>query len=84
MPPAHGRSVDGPHNIEEEPCPRLGRLVVDIGVDPATDKRQQARRRFKTVDEATDEYTKIKGEARAGTFVGQSTLTIAQACAEWL
>ncbi|WP_203935840.1 tyrosine-type recombinase/integrase [Planosporangium mesophilum] len=57
---------------------------MDVGTDPATGKRRQVRRRFKTVDEAVAEYAKLKGEVRTGTYVGQSSLTVAQACENWL
>lgn len=59
-------------------------LVVDIGTDPATGKRRQTRRRYATVDAAVAAYNEIKSEARQGTYVGRSAVTVAQLCADWL
>ena len=59
-------------------------LVVDIGTDPATGKRRQSRRRFKTLDEALEEYSKIKGAVRDGSYVGKSTTSVAQVVNDWL
>lgn len=59
-------------------------LVIDVGSDPATGKRQQARRRFKTAEEAVREYAKIKAQTHEGTYVGRSTVTVERVCADWL
>jgi hypothetical protein len=59
-------------------------LVVDVGADPATGKRQQTRRRYQTVDEAIAAYGKIREQAREGTYVGRSTLTVKRICDDWL
>lgn len=59
-------------------------LVVDVGTDPATGKRRQTRRRYATVDAAVAAYNEIKSEARQGTYVGRSAVTLAQLCADWL
>jgi hypothetical protein len=59
-------------------------LVVGIGIDPATGKRRQTRRRYKGADEAIKAYARIKREADEGTYVGRSAMTMAQICADWL
>lgn len=59
-------------------------LVLDVGIDPATGKRRQTRRRFKTADEAIDAYAKIHTSTRNGTYVGQSGITVAKACQDWI
>lgn len=59
-------------------------LVVDVGINPATGKRKQTRRRYKTIDEALEAYNKIKVEARQGTYVGKSPVTVRQLCTDWL
>jgi integrase len=59
-------------------------MVVDGPADPATGKRRQIRRRYKTADEAIEDYAKIKKETSDGTYVGRSTLTVQQACDNWL
>lgn len=59
-------------------------LVVDVGINPATGKRKQTRRRYKTADEAIAAYNEIKTEAREGTYVGRSGVTVEQLCGDWL
>jgi integrase len=59
-------------------------IVLDVGVDPATGKRQQTRRRFTTEDEARDEWAKLRSQTKSGTYVGRSALTLAAVVEEWL
>jgi integrase len=59
-------------------------LVADVGMDPATGKRKQTRRRYRTVEDAIEAYNKIKNEAREGTYVGRSGITVEQVCDNWL
>lgn len=59
-------------------------IVLDTGQDPATGKRRQVRRRFKTIDAADDAYTTMRAEVRAGTFTHRSAKTVETVCAEWL
>jgi integrase len=59
-------------------------LVVEAGLNPKTGKRRQARRRFKTIDDAVDAYAKIHTEAASGAFVARTSLTVDQLCRDWL
>jgi integrase len=59
-------------------------VVLDVGVDPATGKRRQTRRRFTTEDEARDEWAKLRSQTKSGTYVGRSALTVAAVVDEWL
>src|SRR6478609_8727952 len=57
-------------------------LTVDTGI--VDGKRKQLRRRFRTEKEARAELAKIQGQVADGTYVRPSTLTIDQACTDWL
>ena len=59
-------------------------LTVDAGVNPQTGKRQQVRRRFGTEKEARAALAEIGNGVTTGAFVSRSTLTVEQACAQWL
>jgi len=59
-------------------------MVIDLGPDPATGRRRQSRRRFRTATEARDAYAEIRSTVRAGTHVRRSRETLAQAAAAWL
>ena len=59
-------------------------LVVDIGDDPATGKRRQSRRRFRTAQEARDAYAEIRSSVKAGTHVPRSHETLEAAAGAWL
>lgn len=59
-------------------------IVLDAGQDPATGKRRQVRRRFKTADEAKTAYTTMAAEVQAGTFVHRSSSTVEAVCRDWL
>lgn len=59
-------------------------VVIDAGHDPATGKRRQVRRRFKTIDEAKTAYTTMAAEVQAGVFVHRSSSTVEAVCQAWL
>ncbi|RIK16418.1 MAG: site-specific integrase [Acidobacteria bacterium] len=59
-------------------------IVLDAGQDPATGKRRQVRRRFRTEDEAKSAYTTMAAEVQAGTFTHRSAKTVESVCEEWL
>jgi integrase len=59
-------------------------LVVDVGLDPATGKRRQTRRRFRTVTEAADAYAAIRSAASGGTYVVRSGVTVQEVIDGWL
>ncbi|WP_406817392.1 tyrosine-type recombinase/integrase [Mycobacterium sp. M23085] len=59
-------------------------LRVDGGVNPATGKRQQVRRRYKTEAEARRALAAISDEAVNGRFVARAAVTVEQVCAQWL
>jgi integrase len=59
-------------------------LVIDVGDDPATGQRRQARRRLKTVEEAIEAHAEIRKQARTGSYSPRSTLTVGALCQEWL
>jgi integrase len=59
-------------------------VTVDAGINPATGKRQQIRRRYASEKEAKKALAVTQSSASAGTFVGRSNLTVEQACANWL
>ena len=47
-------------------------------------KRKQLRRRYRTEKEARAALAEIQGQVNRGSYVQPSTLTVKQACAEWL
>ena len=57
-------------------------LTVDTGVIDG--KRKQLRRRYRTEKEARAALAEIQGQVNAGSYVQPSTLTVEQACADWL
>jgi integrase len=57
-------------------------LTVDTGT--AEGNRKQLRRRYRTEKEARAALAEIQGQVNAGTYVQPSTLTLEQACADWL
>ena len=57
-------------------------LTVDTGT--AEGKRKQLRRRYQTEKDARAALAEIQGQVNAGTYVQPSTLTLEQACADWL
>ncbi len=59
-------------------------VTVDAGINPVTGNRQQIRRRYASEQEARKALRDTQSSAAAGTFVSRSTLTVEQACANWL
>lgn len=60
-------------------------FVADIGVDPSTGKRKQARRRgFATKREAQDELTRLLSSVAEQTFVAPQRQTVGEFFEEWL
>jgi len=57
-------------------------LTVDTGI--VDGKRKQLRRRYRTEKEARAALAEIQGQVNAGAYVQPSTLTVEQACADWL
>jgi integrase len=57
-------------------------LTVDTGY--VNGKRKQLRRRYETEQEARKALAEIQGKVSSGTYVQPTTLTVEQACAEWL
>jgi len=57
-------------------------LTVDTGI--VDGKRKQLRRRYRTEKEARAALAEIQGQVNAGSYVQLSTLTVEQACADWL
>lgn len=59
-------------------------LRTDGGVNPATGKRQQVRRRYNTEAAARRALAAIGDEAITGQFVARKTATVEQVCEQWL
>lgn len=59
-------------------------LTVDVGFNPQTGRRQQARRRYATEREARTALAEIADAAAKGRFVSKSTVTVDQLCADYL
>lgn len=59
-------------------------VIIDAGVSPATGKRRQARRRFRTADEALTALTEIRAASKTGGYAVRSSLTLASLCESWL
>ena len=57
-------------------------LTVDTGI--VDGKRKQLRRRYRTEKEARAALAEIQGQVTSGTYVQPSTLTVDQACNDWL
>jgi integrase len=57
-------------------------LTVDTGY--VNGKRKQLRRRYETEQEARKALAEIQGKVSSGTYVQPMTLTVEQACVEWL
>jgi integrase len=81
QPPPQIRGVEPARRVGSEPVVRY-RLTVDTGI--VDGKRKQLRRRYKTEKEARAALAEIQGRVAAGTYVQPSTLTVEQACADWL
>jgi integrase len=60
------------------------RIVVDLGVVPATGKRRQLTRTFGARREAERELARILNEVNRGTYAGPTKLTVETYLSEWL
>ncbi|WP_235632051.1 Arm DNA-binding domain-containing protein [Mycolicibacterium rutilum] len=79
--PPQIRRVELARRAGSKPVVRY-QLTVDTGV--VNGKRKQLRRRYRTEKEARAALAEIQGQVNAGTYVQPSTLTIENACADWL
>ena len=59
-------------------------VVVDVGVNPVSGERRQARRRYRTEAEARAGLTELQAKAQAGAFVSRSALTVDRVCADYV
>ncbi|MGW3690145.1 tyrosine-type recombinase/integrase [Streptomyces sp. NPDC005125] len=60
------------------------RFVVDVGIDPATGKREQLTRTFDTLKEAKAEYARLTNRRHEGTFVPPNKITVNEWLDQWL
>lgn len=81
--PPQIKKIELATRVKGKPAVRY-QLTVDTGVDPETGRRKQFRKRFKTEDAARDELSKILSNVAQGTHVHDSSLTVDNACANWL
>jgi len=51
-------------------------IVLDAGMNPATGKRRQVRRRFVSEAGATEAYARMSADVTAGVFTTRSTKTL--------
>jgi integrase len=79
--PPQIRRVELARRVGSKPVVRY-QLTVDTGM--VDGKRKQLRRRYNTEKEARAALAEIQGQVATGTYVQPSTLTIEQACADWL
>jgi integrase len=79
--PPHIRRVELARRVGSKPVVRY-QLTVDTGI--VDGKRKQLRRRYNTEKEARAALAEIQGQVATGTYVQPSTLTVEQACADWL
>jgi hypothetical protein len=79
--PPQIRRVESARRSGSKPVVRY-QLTVDTGT--ADGKRKQLRCRYRTEKEARKTLAEIQGQVNAGTYVQPSTLTVEQACADWL
>jgi integrase len=79
--PPQIRRVELERRAGSKPVVRY-QLTVDTGT--VDGKRKQLRRRYRTEKDARAALAEIQGQVRAGTYVQPSTLTLEQACADWL
>lgn len=79
--PPQIRRVELARRTGSRPAVRY-QLTVDTGT--VDGKRKQLRRRYRTEKEARAALVEIQGQVNAGSYVQPSTLTVEQACAEWL
>jgi integrase len=79
--PPQIRRVELARRAGSKPVVRY-QLTVDTGT--ADGKRKQLRRRYRTEKEARAALAEIQGQVTAASYVQPSTLTVEQACADWL
>jgi integrase len=79
--PPQIRRIELARRVGSKPVVRY-QLTVDTGT--ADGKRKQLRRRYRTEKEARAALAEIQGQVAGGTYVQPSTLTVEQACADWL
>jgi integrase len=79
--PPQIRRVERARRTGSKPVVRY-QLTVDTGI--VDGKRKQLRRRYRTEKEARAALAEIQGQVASGTYVQPSTLTVEQACADWL
>jgi integrase len=79
--PPQIRRVELARRVGSKPVVRY-QLTVDTGI--VDGKRKQLRRRYNTEMEARAALAEIQGQVATGTYVQPSTLTVEQACADWL
>jgi integrase len=79
--PPQIRRVELARRVGSKPVVRY-QLTVDTGM--VDGKRKQLRRRYNTEKEARAALAEIQGQVAIGTYVQPSTLTVEQACADWL
>ncbi|MEV0250110.1 site-specific integrase [Nocardia sp. NPDC050712] len=59
-------------------------VTAEAGTDPETGKRRQTKKRYRSEAEARDALADTSMAVRRGTYVPNSTLTVEQACEDWL
>ena len=79
--PPQIRRVELASRVGSKPVVRY-QLTVDTGI--VDGKRKQLRRRYRTEKEARAALAEIQGQVTAGTYVQPSTVTLENACADWL
>jgi integrase len=79
--PPQIRRVELTRRAGSKPVVRY-QLTVDTGT--VDGRRKQLRRRYRTEKEARAALAEIQGQVNAGSYVQPSTLTVEQACADWL
>lgn len=60
------------------------RVKVDVGVNPETGVRQQAKRHCRTEAEARKLLAELQNKAITGTYVSPSKITVEQVCANYI
>lgn len=79
--PPQIRRVELSQRVGAKPVVRY-QLTVDTGT--VDGKRKQLRRRYRTEKEARKSLAEIQGQVASGSYVQPSTLTVEQACTDWL
>ena len=59
-------------------------IVLDAGMNTATGKRRQVRRRFENEADATKAYARMSADVSSGVFTTRSTKTVEVVCRDWL